>query len=257
MYCQYMNYSAALRELAQYFNEATNIVVLTGAGMSTESGIADFRSPDGIWSKYDIMEYGTIEAFYRNPKKVWEFFIELYEGAKDKQPNQGHYYLAKLEMINKETKNGQFTVVTQNIDGFHQAAGSSHVLELHGNGKEVICVKCKAIYPFESINLNELPPKCPKCGGIVKVNAILFGEPLPTDVFNKAEKAIKESDLLLVLGTSLEVYPANTLAFLSKGKTALINLSSTRYDYLFDVVIHERISVALDKLLGIIETNMK
>ena len=247
-----MDSQSQIKKLANYFKNAKNIAVFTGAGMSTESGIPDFRSPDGIWSKYDSMEFGTIEAFYHNPKKVWKFFIELYEGAKKAQPNPGHYYLAKLEQLNKELFNGSFTVITQNIDGFHQAAGSSKVLELHGNGKEVICIECKKIYPFESIDIGVLPPRCPECDGILKVNAILFGEQLPTGVFNEAEKAIEKSDLLIVLGTSLEVYPANTLAFLSKGKTALINLSSTRYDYLFDIVIHEKISEALKELLEVI-----
>jgi len=242
--------------LIQWFLESKNIVVFTGAGMSTESGIPDFRSPEGIWSRYDLMEYGTIEAFLSNPKTVWKFFIELYNMAKDAKPNLGHHYLVKLENFKrKQAPNASFIIITQNIDSFHQEAGSSKVIELHGNGKEVVCMNCRRVYPFDSIDINSLPPTCPHCSSLLKVNAILFGESLPMRAFSEARKAVENSDLLLVLGTSLEVSPANTLVLSSKGKKVLINLSKTPYDHYFDAIIYSKISDALEKMVNLIDAS--
>jgi len=241
-------------KIAQWSNNAQNIVVFTGAGMSTESGIPDFRSPEGIWSKYNPMKYGTIEAFLSNSKKVWKFFLDLYKMSKDTRPNLGHQVLVKLErMKHKQNPNASFIVVTQNIDRFHQEAGSSNVIELHGNGKEVICLSCKRIYPFDSIDTRSLPPICPHCSGLLKVNAILFGESLPLKAFQLAKQAVRNSDFLLVLGTSLEVYPASSVIFSAQSKKVIVNLTNTAYDHEFDAVIHTRISEALEKVLLAVE----
>ena len=236
--------------LKKYIDESDNIVFFGGAGVSTESNIPDFRSSDGLYSK-NLNKHFTPEqlvshTFYIHyPKDFFEFYKEnmVYEDAK---PNKAHLALAKLE------KEGKLkAVVTQNIDGLHQAAGSKNVYELHGTVNSNTCERCR-----EKFNLKEfmeLPgevPTCPICGGRVKPDVVLYEESLNEDTIVKSIKAISEADMLIVGGTSLVVYPAAGFLDYFHGKhLVLINKSATSMDGKADLVINDSIGAVLDKVV--------
>ncbi len=246
-----------IKEFVEYLELSRNIVVLTGAGMSTDSGIPDFRSPTGLWSKYDPNEYATIDAFYHDPQKVWRFFGELYESLKNAKPNQGHYYLARIEQWKRESNpDSSFVVITQNIDGFHHLAGSTDVIELHGDARKAECLSCGELYEMEEIlkNLdNENPPCCQKCSGLLKESVVMFGEPLPISAYNRARQVSEMSDLFIVLGSSLVVSPANLLVLEAPGRKVIVNLEETIYDSAFDLVFHDRITNVLGQVVKLLE----
>ena len=206
-------------------------VVLTGAGISTESGIPDFRSPTGIWAQYDPMEYATISAFRRDPVKVWEFYALRFEVLTRAQPNAGHLALAELERRGLVR-----AVVTQNIDALHDRAGSQDVVEVHGSIRSASCLACGARVPLEDVvaALESTPaPPCPQCGEILKPDVVMFGELLPVDAIDRASTLAREAGVLLVVGSTLEVYPVaavpeETLA--AGGSLAIVNRGSTPYD---------------------------
>lgn len=182
---------------------AGKVAALTGAGVSTESGIPDFRSPGGLWSIFDPMEYASLDVFLREPSKAWRLFRALGKTCRDRQPNPAHRALATLE-----TEGWIVGVVTQNIDGLHQAAGSGRVLEIHGNGERLRCLGCGATRPFERAHLeDDAPlPRCPACGTILKPDVVLFGEEVQQS--DAIAGLVSGCDLLLVVGTSANVYPA-------------------------------------------------
>ncbi len=199
-------------------------VVLTGAGISVASGIPDFRSPGGIWDRYDINEYATIEAFYRNPKKVWGFFLEMESELLNKEPNPGHLALAQLEKLGLLD-----AVITQNIDSLHTKAGSKNVYEVHGSSDRLICTEC-----YETVNRKQdmteanwvdNVPYCLKCNGLLKSDIVLFGEMLPQDVFNKSVEAVKKTDNLIIAGTSAQVAPVSTLPMIMNRNAKLIEIN--------------------------------
>ncbi len=239
---------------ANYVKEARRIVVLTGAGMSTESGIPDFRSPGGLWSKYDPSEYATIDAFYENPRKIWAFFKELYRSLSDTRPNKGHHYLAQIEKWKQEQlPDSSFVVVTQNIDGFHQLAGSTDVIELHGDVRFVECLGCHQQFDshdiFESLEDKDDVPRCENCSGLLKLAVVMFGEALPPLAYQRALQEAQQADLFIVLGSSLVVSPANWLVLKSQGKKVLVNLDQTPYDPEFDLIFHDRITETLEQVV--------
>ncbi len=199
-----------IRKAAVDIVKAHVAIALTGAGISTESGIPDFRSKDGLWSKYDIEEYGHINSFKRNPGKVWTMLKEMIS-LMEAKPNPAHYALADLEKMGYIK-----AVITQNVDNLHQEAGSKNVIEFHGNFKRVVCLTCKKKKSAEEIDIQHLPPRC-ECGGIFKPDGILFGEPIPQDAYSKAFLLATKCDLMLVIGTSAVVYPASELPYLAKG----------------------------------------
>ncbi|HLQ22212.1 MAG TPA: NAD-dependent deacylase, partial [Gemmatimonadales bacterium] len=214
-------------------------VVLTGAGISTESGIPDFRSPGGIWAKYDPMEYATIAAFRRDPVKVWEFYALRFERLTTAEPNEGHRALAELERRGLVA-----AVVTQNIDGLHERAGSREVVEVHGSISSASCVECGERVPLEEVvaALREAPaPPCPECGAVLKPDVVMFGELLPAAAIDRAIDLAHGAGLLLVVGSSLEVEPVaglpgetvsagGALAIVNRGPTPLDPLASVRID---------------------------
>jgi NAD-dependent deacetylase len=218
-------------DLAELIRSRPPCVVLTGAGISTESGIPDFRSPSGIWAKYDPMEYATISAFQRDPVKVWEFYALRFDALKDAQPNAGHAALAELE-----DRGVVRAVVTQNIDGLHQRAGSRDVIEVHGSIRTASCLQCGERMSLADVvaALDEHPaPPCPRCGAILKPDVVMFGELLPAAAIDRAFELAREAGLLLVVGSSLEVYPVaglpeETLA--GGGALAIVNRTPTPYD---------------------------
>lgn len=218
-------------ELAELVRSRPPCVVLTGAGISTESGIPDFRSPSGIWAQYDPMEYATISAFRRDPVKVWEFYALRFELLTRAEPNAGHAALVELEQ-----RRIVRAVVTQNIDGLHQRAGSRDVIEVHGSIRTASCLQCGEQMPLADVvaALGEHPaPPCLRCGSIVKPDVVMFGELLPAAAIDRAFELARKAGVLLVVGSSLEVYPAaglpeETLA--GGGELAIVNKAPTPYD---------------------------
>jgi NAD-dependent deacetylase len=218
-------------ELAELIRERQPCVVLTGAGISTESGIPDFRSPTGIWAQYDPMEYATISAFRRDPVKVWEFYALRFAVLTRAEPNAGHLALAELERRGLVR-----AVVTQNIDGLHQRAGSQDVVEVHGSIRSASCLACGTRVPLEDVvaalDSNPTPP-CPQCGEILKPDVVMFGELLPVDAMDRASALARDAGVLLVVGSTLEVYPVAALpedTLAAGGALAIVNRGSTPYD---------------------------
>jgi len=190
------------------------IVFVTGAGISQESGIPTFRGNEGLWRNHDAMKLATIDAFYENPKLVWEWYNERRINVFQAQPNSGHRAITELE------KYADVVVLTQNIDGLHQKSGSSKVLELHGS---IVKVKCSVCDYKEEIltEISNSPPLC-KCGNIVRPDVVWFGELLPQDVWQNAMNFASKCDLMIIAGTSLVVSPANTLPIYAKQNNAIL-----------------------------------
>lgn len=228
----------AIRELATLVRERQPVVVLTGAGISTESGIPDFRSATGLWAEYDPMEYATVRAFRRDPVKVWEFYALRFSVLTEAQPNAGHFALAELERRGLVE-----AIVTQNIDGLHQSAGSRDVLEVHGSIRTAVCLECGERVPLEQVvaALQDRPaPPCPRCGAILKPDVVMFGELLPEAPMLRAIELARTAGLLLAVGSSLEVYPVAELpeeTVAAGGTLAIVNRGSTRFDTLAEVRI--------------------
>jgi len=230
---------ANVSALAALLRARQPCVVLTGAGVSTESGIPDFRSPTGIWAEYDPMEYATIEAFRRDAVKVWRFYALRFELLTRAEPNVGHLALAELERRGLVQ-----AVVTQNIDGLHQRAGSQEVIEVHGSIRTAVCLDCGERVSLEQVVIalaqNPAPP-CPLCGAILKPDVVMFGELLPADAMEQATELAQRAGLLLVVGSTLEVYPVaglpeetvaagGTLAIVNRGSTPFDGLAALRLD---------------------------
>ena len=241
--------SNQIEQLVEYFKSSNYIVVLTGAGVSTESGIPDFRSPkSGLWNKYSP-EIVEIDYFMRYPEAFYKFLLDGIRDTFNAKPNFTHYFLGKYE------KKGKIkSIITQNIDGLHQKGGSEKVLELHGNMRKAICMKCGKKFKTEEIikyykEKNEAP-KC-SCGGIIKPDVVFFGEMLPTDTLNEAFSEAERCDLFISLGSSLVVTPAALLPHRAKetgSKLAIINLQNTPLDRDADIVINEKVSYILKQL---------
>ena len=230
-------------QLQQWITESDNIVFFGGAGVSTESGIPDFRSVDGLYNqKYDEPPETILSHTYFvcKPEGFWRFYRDKML-CLDAQPNAAHLKLAELERASKLK-----AVVTQNIDGLHQKAGSQTVYELHGSVLRNYCVKCRAFYGAEFIRDGAGIPQCPVCGGTVKPDVVLYEEGLDQDIIEGAVRAIAKADMLIVGGTSLVVYPAAGLINYYRGnKLVLINRDATPYDREADLVIHESIGKVL------------
>ena len=231
--------------LRQWVRESKRIVFFGGAGVSTESGIPDFRSPDGLYNtkyKYPPETIISHGFFMRNPAEFYRFYRDkmLFPDA---QPNAAHRKLAEWEAEGR-----LLAVVTQNIDGLHQAAGSKKVFELHGSVHRNYCMRCGKFYDLDFIVKGEGVPKC-ECGGTVKPDVVLYGENLDNDCINGACDAISRADMLIIGGTSLAVYPAAGLIDLYRGhRLVLINLSATPQDSRADLVIHEKIGKVFSEL---------
>lgn len=226
------------------------IVFVTGAGISQESGIPTFRGNDGLWKNHDVMKLATIDAFYDNPKLVWEWYNERRKNIFQAQPNLGHKAIAELE------KYAQVAVLTQNIDGLHQKSGSSKVLELHGSIVKIKCSVCK--YKEEIlIEISNLPPLC-KCGNTLRPDVVWFGEPLPQDVWQNAINFASQCDLMIIAGTSLVVSPANTLPLYARQNNATlieINPENTEMSEEMNEIIRKTGAETLPKLVSLFKIN--
>jgi NAD-dependent deacetylase len=221
--------------LAALLRERQPCVVLTGAGISTESGIPDFRSPEGIWTEVDPLEVASIQAFLGNPEHVWRFYRSRIHSLLEAEPNPGHYALAELERRGLVQ-----AVVTQNIDTLHARAGSVDVVEVHGSIRSAVCLSCGAEERQHEVlaQLEERPaPLCPACGAILKPGVVLFGELLPVAAMQRATELARGAGLMLVVGSSLEVWPvaglpleAQSLAIVNRGPTALDDRAVLKID---------------------------
>jgi NAD-dependent deacetylase len=232
--------------IADHLRSAKKIVFVTGAGISQESGIPTFRGKDGLWRNYDPMKLATIDAFYDNPKLVWEWYNERRRNIFAAEPNLGHKAIAELEEFVK------VVVLTQNIDGLHQKGGSSSVLELHGS---IIKIKCTVCDFKDEIftEYSNLPPLC-KCGNILRPDVVWFGEGLPQDVWQEAIIHANSCDVMVIAGTSLVVSPENTLPIYAKQNNAMlieINPDETIMTSDMDSSIRSTSAVALPELVSI------
>lgn len=239
-----------IKKLKTIFNKSRHIVVLTGAGLSAESGIPTYRGSGGLWTKYDPMIYANINYFLNDPSYYWSFFRDVrYKIIKDAKPNSAHFSLVKLE---KEKKIDH--VITQNIDGLHKIAGQLNVIELHGNTREIICIKCKKTLSIDEVYKLlkfEFPPKCKNCSELLRPNTVFFGESIPNCKLDEAINVSKNCDLFLVLGSSLVVSPASYLSQIAKENEAslvIVNIDPTPFDHTADIVIHDRVSKILTNL---------
>ena len=200
--------------VAQKLKDSRKIVFVTGAGISQESGIPTFRGKDGYWRKYDPMKLASIDAFYDDPKLVWEWYDDRRKNILDVKPNEGHFAISQMEEFK------DVVVLTQNIDGLHQRSGSTNVLELHGSIIRIKCTVCDFIDNITE-NFESLPPKC-KCGSMLRPDVVWFGEPLPQNIWQSAIKEASICDVMIIVGTSLVVSPANTLPVYAKQNGAIL-----------------------------------
>jgi NAD-dependent deacetylase len=247
--------------IAEWAASASKGVVFTGAGISTESGIPDFRGPGGFWERNDVAKY-TFQNYVADPehrKLRWRNAIEgggfMRSGQDAAKPNDGHLAIARLEELGVVRG-----VVTQNVDGLHQDAGSGHVLELHGTARRVTCLDCREGWPtpliLERVRAGEQDPACTYCGGILKSATISFGQAMPTEVVEEAHVWSTEADFFLVVGSSLVVYPAAALPGVAKrsgAKLAIVNREQTEQDPLFDAVVHDQAGPTLMAIVERIE----
>ncbi|MGZ4292050.1 MAG: SIR2 family NAD-dependent protein deacylase [Gaiellaceae bacterium] len=203
-------------------------MALTGAGVSTESGIPDFRSAGGIWAQFDPYEVASIDAFHRDPARVWEFYALRLDVLAAARPNAAHLALAELEETGLLR-----AVITQNVDRLHAAAGSRDVIEVHGSVAQARCLRCGAVVAREELRALLPLPHCPGCGAVLKPDVVMFGELLPADAIDRATALAREAALLLVVGSSLEVWPVAGLpdeTLRHGGAVAIVNRDPTPYD---------------------------
>jgi len=243
-----------LKEAAWLLKKSKHVIALTGAGISVDSGIPAFRGAQGLWDRYDPSEYAHISSFMKDPGKVWGMLKELYEIMEKAQPNPAHYALARLEELGILK-----SLVTQNVDGLHQRAGSKRVIEFHGNGETLICLSCGWEYPAREISLENLPPTCTRCGGVLKPQVVFFGEPIPPHALEEAFKEADGSDVMLVVGTSAQVYPAADLprrVAWAGGSIIEINLEETHLTHdMTHIFLQGSASEILPKLVEEVEKN--
>jgi NAD-dependent deacetylase len=227
--------------------EAGMVVALTGAGISTESGIPDFRSPGGLWTRYDPMLYATFESFVADPTRFWSMAADLNPLLENALPNPAHLALSELEAIGKCD-----AVITQNIDHLHQRAGSGLVLELHGTYRTGTCGTRHDYHEIKDSADSGQVPSCKTCLGAIKPDVVLFGEPLNAPVLHQAVELATSCDLMLVIGCGLEVFPAASLpsyTHRNDGKLIFINLSSTAYDEIADLIILGQAGIIVPRIL--------
>ena len=254
-----MDVNEKIEKFAQLIIDSNTIIALTGAGMSTESGVADFRSPGtGLWEKVDPYEFGSINTYTANTSKNMDIMLEVGLAMFRARPNKGHKALTKLQKLGKLEG-----ILTQNIDGLHHKAHTKNIVELHGTVNESKCMTCKRIFPITTM-VNQVlkgqTPSCEQCNGLLKPNAIFFGEPLESENLSKAEEMVNNCDLLIVLGSSLVVYP---VAFyprqaLSHGaKLAIMNIQDTDMNDAAEVIIQDKIGDNLPKIVALVEEKLK
>ena len=234
--------------VSQKLNDSRKIVFVTGAGISQESGIPTFRGKDGHWRKHDPMRLASIDAFYDDPKLVWEWYEDRRKNILAAKPNEGHFAISSMEKFR------DVVVLTQNIDGLHQRSGSTNVLELHGSIIRIKCTVCNFTANITK-NFESLPPKC-GCGNMLRPDVVWFGEALPQDIWKNAIKEASICDIMIIAGTSLAVSPANTLPLYAKqnGATLIeVNPEKTVMSNEMDLSIQATSANALPTMLSILK----
>lgn len=244
-----------IKAIASDLKKSKHIVAFTGAGISSESGIPTYRGDNGLWTKYDPNLYANIDYFLQNPSYYWNFFREVRGPMLTSvKPNKAHLALADLEKAGKMN-----TVITQNIDGLHQEAGSSAVIELHGTSRTITCMDCSVKYSLDeatSFLETECPPRCTKCHGVLRPAVVFFGESLDPQVLRRAYEEVGHSDFVLAVGSSLVVFPAADIPVRAKQEGAtlvIINKDTTPLDHLADYVIND----TAGKVLPLITQSLK
>ena len=235
-----------IKDLREKLWGARHIAVLTGAGISAESGVPTFRGEGGLWKQFRAVDLATPEAFSRDSKLVWEFYNWRRQLVAPLSPNPGHFALAEIE-----SRVPRFTLITQNIDGLHEKAGSRNIIELHGNLWRVRCTRCETVTEDRRIPLPKLPA-CESCGSFLRPHVVWFGEMLEPQVLNAAYEAIGSCDLMIVIGTSGTVQPAASMGVQAKGNGAAvaeINLEPTPYSDVYNISISGKSGEILPKLL--------
>jgi len=237
---------------AELLVEAEYAIALTGAGMSVESGIPPFRGPGGLWTKYGEPPMNGFQIFLADPKKAWQERLsrqddELFAPLRTAKPNPGHFALSELEAMGL-----LHFVITQNVDDLHRQAGQVALGEIHGNFKLIRCLECGERFKWDEVILEELPPHCPRCRGLLKSDTVSFGEPIPTDVLDQCAAHASRADLVIVAGTSATVYPAAGFALEVKehgGKLIEVNLYESEITQLCDVSLRGGTAVVLPRLV--------
>jgi NAD-dependent deacetylase len=241
--------------LRRMISEASRIVAFTGAGISTGSGIPDFRSPGGIWTKYRPIEFSDFLASEDARRESWRRKFATEETVRKATPNAGHHALARLHDWGK-----LHALVTQNIDGLHQASGipDDRIIELHGNGTYAACLQCRRRYELEWVRgvfaQNERLPVCGACGGMIKTATISFGQAMPEDAMARAREATMAAELFIVLGSSLVVYPAAGFPIMAKrngARLVIVNRDPTDQDEIADLVVNAEIGATMSRAVGV------
>jgi len=233
-------------DVADVVATARHCIVFTGAGISAESGIPTFRGAGGLWERHRPEELATPEAFARDPELVWRWYRWRQEVVYKAEPNPGHRAISELEAIGVVK-----AVITQNVDGLHQRAGSRDVVELHGSLWRARCVKCGAVYRLDK-PVEEIPPRCPRCGGLLRPDVVWFGEPLPQDAWERAVELASRSDAVLVVGTSGVVYPAAYIPRVAKDHGAVVvevNVEESAVTPIADFFLRGRAGDVLPRLV--------
>ena len=246
--------AGSIAKAVQLFQKAERIVTFTGAGISTESGLSDFRSPGGLWSRFRMVTYQEFLSSAEGRKEYWAMRRELIPELLRARPNKAHKGLAELEKMGKME-----AVITQNIDGLHQDAGSSKVLELHGTNRTASCLNCGKQWPIDLVQKQlvegNLDPHCDTCSGLIKPDTVSFGQAMPQDVMAAAFALAGKCDLLLMIGSSLEVHPAASIpptASENGGKLIFINRSSTPYDHLASLFFSESAGEIMSRIVNML-----
>ncbi len=235
-----------ISQAREWLAQADSVAVLTGAGISAESGVPTFRGPGGLWKDYRPEQLATPEAFARDPRLVWEWYDSRRQVLAKVQPNPAHRALVEIER-----RKPRFTLITQNVDGLHDLAGSGKILKLHGDIWRMICTTCGANFPNRRAPLPKLPPHC-ACGGMARPGVVWFGEPLPEGMMKEAEHAIAGAQVLLAIGTSAVVYPAAGLIPFAKqagARVIEINAEETAFSATVDCALQGRAGELLPQLL--------
>ena len=242
-----------IKKFAEIIKESKKIVFFGGAGVSTESGLKDYRSADGIYHTYN--KYGippeeilSIDFFWENPETFYDFYREFFMSSA--QPNKAHTAIAQLEKLGKKV-----TVITQNVDGLHQKAGSTRVLELHGSADKYYCDVCGEPHSADYVaDRTNAVPRCRKCGGIIRTHVVLYGQNLDHNVMEAAVHAMWDADTLIIGGTSLTVYPAASFIEYFRGNhIVVINKEATRSDSAADIVFHDSIGRVMSEVIDVLE----